>query len=27
MASDTPLYTRNATDFLGLEDIIDIVDI
>ena len=27
MASDMPLYTRNATDFLGLEDIIDIVDI
>jgi len=27
MAADMPLYTRNATDFLGLEDIIDIVDI
>lgn len=27
MASDMPLYTRNAADFLGLEDIIDIVAI
>jgi len=27
MAANMPLYTRNATDFLGLEDIIDIVDI
>lgn len=27
IASDMPLYTRNAADFLGLEDIIDIVAI